>query len=219
MKSIRFVFFIATLMLIGSTSSFAAECTKRIESYNYLVDYSGSMMMRYSGSKESKLDLAKEAILKINEAIPHMSFQGGLYTFAPYSVIIPQGSLNACALGCGLKKLDSNLEIFGRFTPMGDGVKAHEKVIAQMPSKAAVILITDGLNNMGIDPVEEIKSIYQSNCSKVCFHIVSFADTAEGKKIIDQIMGLSCCSVLVDGMQLLQDPAVLKSFVNKVFCK
>lgn len=222
MKIIRSAIFAVTLLTAWTTGCFAAEvaatCTKRVESYNYLVDYSGSMMMKHAAVREPKIELAKEAILKINAAMPKMSYQGGLYTFAPYSVIIPQGSWNACVAECALNTIRSDLEIFGRLTPMGDGIKMHETVISQMPPQAAVILLTDGRNNLGINPVEEVKSIYQSN-PNVCFHVVSFADEPEGKAIIDQIIALNSGSVLVDGIQLIQNPAVCQEFVNNVFCQ
>ena len=222
MKIIHSAIFAVTLLTAWSTVCFAAEvtasCTKRVESYNYLVDYSGSMMMKHVAVREPKIELAKEAILKINAAMPKMSYQGGLYTFAPYSVIIPQGSWNSCVAECAVNTIKSDLEIFGRLTPMGDGIKMHETVINQMPPQAAVILLTDGHNNLGMNPVEEVKSIYQTN-PNVCFHVVSFADDAEGKAIIDQIVALNSGSVLVDGLQLLQNPAVCQEFVNSVFCQ
>lgn len=222
MRITRSVILAITMIASWATLSFAAEvagaCTKRIENYNYLVDYSGSMMMNHVSVGVPKLDLAKDAILKINAAMPKLSYQGGLYTVAPYSIVIPQGSWNSCVAECALNSLNSDLEIFGRLTPLGDGIKKHEAVISQMTSPVAIILLTDGENNLGMNPVDEIKSIYQKY-PNVCFHVVSFADHPEGKDIIDQIIALNSNSVLVDGVQLIQDPMICAEFVNKVFCQ
>ncbi len=224
MKFARLVLLIVALVFAWATAGFAAHnpqtCMKRIDSFNYLVDQSGSMMMTYRGAsaaKTTKIALAKKAIARVNEAVPALEYSGGLYTFAPYRSYVAQSAWDRDALAGGVEKISEDLDIFGRFTPMGPGLAAHDMVIKQMAPKAAVIIVSDGEANRGVDPIAEAKAIYASN-PDVCFHIISVADSPEGKKVLKAISDLSECSVLVEASELVTSDAAVEKFVGDVFC-
>jgi OOP family OmpA-OmpF porin len=99
---------------------------------------------------------------------------------------------------------------------MGDGLAANSADYAAMARPTAVILASDGASNKGIDPIAEAVAIYQAQPG-ICFHVVSFADTAEGQATLDKIAGLKDCSVAVKGSDLLADKAALEKFVADVF--
>lgn len=222
MKISRSIVLAVALVFAWATAGFAAHteeiCQKRIESFNYLVDYSGSMMMKYKPLGKTKIALAKAIIKRVNDVVPNLGYQGGLYVFAPYGTVVQQGPWDRAALSAGVDTLRDNLEILGRFTPMGNGIQAHNAVIQQMTPRAAVILVTDGLSNRGISPVEEVKAVYAAN-PNVCFHIISLADTAEGKATLDEIAALNACTVYVNGIDLLESDAAVDKFVGDVFCQ
>lgn len=222
MKTTRSIVLAVTLVFAWATAGFAAHsvetCAKRIESFNYLVDYSGSMMMKYKPLGQTKMAIAKTVINRINEMVPGLDYQGGLYTFAPYNEIVAQGPWDRAAIAQGVSRLQENLEVFGRFTPMGNGIQAHDAVIKNMIPRAAVILVTDGASNRGVNPVDEVKAVYASN-PNVCFHVISLADTEEGKRTIQEIAALNSCTVVADGFELFQSDAAVDKFVGDVFCQ
>jgi len=214
------VFLLTAALVLGSALTVMASpinCTKSVESFDFVVDYSGSMMMGYAKLKKVKMEVAKSLMIGINERIPAQSFDGGLHTIAPATTILPQGSWDRASMVRGVAKLRSNLEIVGRMTYMGDGIKAHENVIAAMKRKAAIILFTDGDNNRGIDLVAEVQSIYHTQ-RDVVVHIVSFADNARGKIILDRIAAMHRDTVYVEAHELAASPAALDKFVRAVFC-
>ena len=210
MKTTRSIVLAVTLVFAWATAGFAAHsvetCAKRIESFNYLMDYSGSMMMKYKPLGQTKMAIAKTVVNRINEMVPGLDYQGGLYTFAPYNTLVAQGPWDRAAIAQGVSSLKENLEVFGRFTPMGSGIQAHDAVINNMTPRAAVILVTDGASNRGVSPVDEVKAVYASN-PNVCFHVISLADTDEGKQTIAEIAALNSCTVVADGFELFQSDA------------
>lgn len=222
MKTTRSIVLAVALVFAWATAGLAAHstetCSKRIESFSYLVDYSGSMMMKYQPLGETKLALAKQIINNINDNVPDLGYQGGLYTFAPYTEVVAQGPWNRAAITQGVSSLRDDLEIFGRFTPMGNGISQHVPVIQNMPTQAAVILVTDGDSNRGINPVDEAKAVYAAN-PNVCFHVISLADTPEGKQTIAEIAALNSCTVVADGFELAQSEAAIDKFIGDVFCQ
>ena len=140
------------------------------------------------------------------------------YTFAPYGAVVNQGPWVRSTLAAGVDSLKDNLETFARFTPMGDGIQAHNGIISQMTPRAAVILVSDGESNRGISPIDEVKAIYAAN-PNVCFHVISVASSPEGQATLDAIAALNACSVSVKAIDLLKSDAAVDKFVGDVFCQ
>ena len=198
MKFTRSIVLAAALVFAWATAGLAAHsvetCDKRIESFNYLVDYSGSMMMSFRDTGMSKVAAAKEIIKRVNAVVPDLGYEGGLYTFAPYGTVVNQGTWNRDNLAAGVDTLKDNLETFARFTPMGTGIQTHNSVISQMTPRAAVILVSDGESNRGVSPIDEVRAIYSAN-PNVCFHVISLATTPAGKATLAEIARLNACTV------------------------
>ena len=214
--------FLVTLALVFGSALAAmaaplATCPKQVESFDFLLDYSGSMLMSYPKLKKVKVEVAKSLIASINDKIPALNIDGGLHTVAPASTIVPMGVWNRATVAKGVDAIRSNLEIVGRMTPLGNGLKAHETMFSGMKRRAAVILFTDGENNRGMDPVATVQNIYQSQPDLV-FHIVSFADTKEGRATLDRIAALNKNTVKVDAYDLSVNEAAMDKFVRAVFC-
>ena len=222
MKFSRSIVLAVALIFAWATAGFAAHsaeiCQKRIESFNYLVGDSGSMMMNFPSVGKTKMAVAKEVIKRVNDMVPELGYQGGLYTFAPYGAVVNQGPWVRSTLAAGVDSLKDNLETFARFTPMGDGIQAHNGIISQMTPRAAVILVSDGESNRGISPIDEVKAIYAAN-PNVCFHVISVASSPEGQATLDAIAALNACSVSVKAIDLLKSDAAVDKFVGDVFCQ
>ena len=220
MRSLSIFLVSVALVLGGALSAMAApvaNCVKKVESFDFIVDYSGSMMMSYPKLKKVKLEVAKSLMLSINDKLPALNIDGGLHTIAPASTIVPQGSWDRAALSKGVLKLRSNLEIVGRMTPIGDGFKSQTNMIAGMKRKAAVIFFSDGDNNRGTDPVAEVQNIYQTQ-RDVVVHVVSFADNPNGKATLDRIAALNKDCMYADAYELATSEAALDKFVKGIFC-
>ena len=220
MRTLPVFFVTLALVLGGALAAMAAplaNCAKKVESFDFIVDYSGSMMMNYPPLKQVKLDVAKNLIVRINEKIPALGFDGGLHTVAPASTIVRQGAWDRAALGKSVDRIRSDLDILGRGTPLGDGLQAQESTFAGMKRNAAVIFFTDGENNRGADPVPVVQSLYQTHRDLV-IHIVSFADTKTGKDTLDRIAALNSNTVYVEARTLFADEAALDRFVLSIFC-
>ena len=109
MKFSRFIVLAVALIFAWATAGFAAHSVeisqKRIESFNYLVDYSGSMMMNFPSVGKTKMAVAKEVIKRVNAVVPDLGYQGGLYTFAPYGAVVNQGPWVPSTLAAGADSL------------------------------------------------------------------------------------------------------------------
>lgn len=206
---------LALVMGLASASQ-AADLVRKVDSFDLVADQSGSMMMKMEGTKMTKAAGAKQVLTSIVEALPDLGYKGSAHTVAPASGVTAYGDFDRAAMKSGIAGLKTEGEIFGKMTPMGDGLHVLAADYANMARPTAVVLASDGANNEGLDPVAEVVSIYQAQPG-LCFHVVSFADTKEGQAVLDQIAGLKDCSVSVKGSDLLADQKALNQFVADVF--
>ncbi|SHN71141.1 OmpA family protein [Desulfovibrio litoralis] len=208
---------IAMLMLcVSSVFAQSGQAVRKVDSFTFFVDQSGSMMMTNKEVKLNKTELAKEVLKRVNNRIPDLGYAGGLHTFAPFSEVLTIAPYDKAKMDGAIASLKSNLDIYARFTPMGYGIDSFAPVASTMARPAAIILVTDGESNQGNDPVAEAQSVYAAN-PNVCFHIISLADTVKGKQVLDQIAALNACTVKVDAKELLTSDAAVDKFVADVF--
>ncbi len=86
-----------------------------------------------------------------------------------------------------------------------------------MKRNAALIIATDGGNNRGLNLVEVVKEIY-ANQRDLVVHIISFADTREGRDVVAQIATLNPHTLIADGIKLASDDRALEQFATDVYC-
>ena len=219
MKSIRLLVLAAALVLSYAVAAAAAPvCNKKVESFDFVVDYSGSMMMNNKDLKQPKMEAAKTALKRVNAAIPALDYYGGLHTISPNGAIIEQGPWNRAAMDAGINQLKSDFTIFGRMTSMGDGLQVYTPAFNAMKKPGAIILVTDGDNNRGVDFVEIARQLYASQRG-VTLHIISFADTPNGEANIKALAALNPSTVVVRGEDLVKSDAAVERFVLAVFCQ
>lgn len=220
MKTLRY-FALAAVMVLGlavAATAAAPTCNKKINSFDFVVDYSGSMMMQNKQLKLDKVIVAKNVLQRVNNAIPALDFNAGLHTITPNGVIIPQGPWDRAAMNAGIDKLKNGFKIFGRMTGMGDGLQKYEPFISSMQAPSALILVTDGDNNRGTNVVDVIRQLYASQ-RDLTVHIISLADNAKGEAIIKEIAALNPNTVVVRAEELATSDAAVERFVLAVFCK
>ena len=222
MKRFTLLTLAAALLLAFASVAFAAapaaQPMRKVDSFDFLVDYSGSMMMKHTGLGENKMEVAKTVLQRVNDRIPLLGYQGGLHTFAEDGELTPIQPYTKESLGAGIDALRSDLEVFHRLTPMGDGISYWTGALYNgMPSPKAVIIVSDGNKNRGMDPLQAAQEAYAANPG-LCFHVISLADNKEGQEYLDAITSLKpeCSVSVMAGDLLASDDAVMK-FVNDVF--
>lgn len=207
---------LATLMALVLAVSVQAETLRpKVDNFILFVDYSGSMAMQSDTFKSVKIKHAKELLTRMNAEIPALNYQSGVATFAPYSVLLAPTAYSKPAVSSALGNIKTDYEIFNRNTPMGIGLKDLDPVLSKLPGKTALIIATDGDSNFGEDPVAEAKAL-SAKYPNLCIHVISYADTARGRMVVDDIRAIKNCTVVGDP-KALAAPAALKQYVKDVF--
>ncbi|MBI5519924.1 MAG: OmpA family protein [Desulfovibrio sp.] len=207
---------LTVLMALVLAATAQAETLKpKVDNFILFVDYSGSMAMTSDSLNSVKIKHAKELIGRMNAEIPALGYKSGVATFAPYEQLSAPAPYDKAAVSAAAAKIKTDYEIYGRNTPMGMGLKDLDPVLSKFSGKTALIIFTDGDSNYGTDPVAEAKALY-AKYPNLCIHVVSYADNARGKMVIDEIRAISRCTVPADAKGL-NDAATLKKYVKDVF--
>lgn len=208
--------FLAAIMALAMAAQASAETLKpKVDNFVLFVDYSGSMAMKSDALNTVKIKHAKELIARMNAEIPALGYKNAVATFAPFSMLEAPAVYSKDAVAKAIAPIKTDYDIYGRNTPMGLGMKDLDPILSQLPGKTALIIFTDGDSNYGADPVAEAKALY-AKYPNLCIHVVSYADNAAGKMVIDEIRAISRCSVPSDAKGL-NDAAALKKYVRDVF--
>jgi OOP family OmpA-OmpF porin len=228
-----FIGLAALLAVALGTSAWgaAAKHQPKIDNFIFVSDESGSMRDNYMGQgtfthatgttastgeeEYFKFSFAKRAMQDMNQMIPELDYQAGLFSavtgFQSYQDLAPYDTKALCQ---AISKTQVAPRMYGFNTPLAKGLSKLEPTLQGLSGKTAVILFTDGGENLGGSPaavIDRLGSQYNT-----CFHIVSYAQSADEKKTIDAMAAVQDCTILVNGADMTEE-AKMQDFVQQVF--
>lgn len=214
----KFLMCLVVLVIAAFGSSALAAVEKqlpKVDNFLFVVDESGSMRGEYMDHQDSKFTLAHQAMLSMNEMIPELNYQAGLYSAVTgFQSYLDMEPYDTSSMNQAIEQTQAAPRMYGYRTPLANGLSQLEPVLQGLPGDTAVILFTDGGANLGGDPAAVVNQL--SNQYNTCFHIVSYAQTAKEKQIINSMAQVKDCTVLVSGADM-QDEAKMQGFVQRVF--
>ncbi len=171
----------------------SAHLLKKVDNFIIYMDQSGSMAYAKAQAGQQKFDKAIAAVNRLDKTLPELGYNGGVALFAPHkSLTSPTpyrtGSLSSAVVGV--------VPPFNHLTTMGTDLTKISPAIGKLSGTTALILFTDGAANEGGDPIAAARALYKKHAPNLCIHVISYADTPEGKQIIEKISALSNCSVV-----------------------
>lgn len=187
--------------------------------------------------KTKKILSVKKFLTELPKRIPIQDFNCGVFSFAPYTEFLKYGHYSEEDFQKGIERIKDNLEVMGRRTPLGIAIEEHGVLLAENGLKGPVYLITDGQINRGrrvVTPTEEEKEKekfdkeeeeipalvkFKERNPEVCLIVLSYADTEEGRKMVDRIVAEIPCSRKIELKDLLISDQKLDAFIAESFSK
>ncbi|MFW5730380.1 MAG: OmpA family protein [Desulfonatronovibrionaceae bacterium] len=211
---------LAALMLTAAASYAQAETRTviepRAENFIYFVDNSGSMGFEFEESGLKKSVVARDVLRTINDELPVLDADFGVYSYAPYKEYRDAQEMDVQDIDQALQDIPTDFEIFKRQTPMGSGMLDLNGPLDSLRDRISVVMVTDGESNLGPDPRDVLQDLYSQYGKRLCFHFISLAQTPEEKAMVEDLAGLSPCSV-VEGAHEMGKEFVRADFMKKVF--
>lgn len=227
------------LFMAASPAEARTKLVPLVDSFVIFVDHSGSMDFRHQETDVRKINMAKELIEKISARIPErLNYTGQLSTFGggdrfnPYDKIW-SGSFDNMTLVNASSTIAEMFEIYGRQTPLDQAFNLLGNDMNDLHGRTAVILLTDGENDMGPEMMANVEAFLGSSMGKeLTLHVVSFArspetdaadnmsgDEQEERMYAESLGNLSHGAVNANAVRLLNDEAALDTFVRSIFYK
>ena len=217
-----------------------ATCSdQKTDNFLVLQDASGSMGEKYKG--QTKYKTAGQVVSRMNQTIPGgMTLNAAVRTFGAgfssgtmlaYGPDVLTGQdiavsdlKNGTTAAYGPEPyMKSGLEDslgkvnYGGYTPIGVATSAGGEDIASMSGTAAVILVSDGKQNTGMDAISAVHEVKRRFGGKVCFYTVLVGDDPAGKELMDEIARIGECGFATTADAIYTSDG-MADFVESVFC-
>jgi len=186
---------------------------------NFLIVFDASISMKNKIKEETKLDIAKAIVDRMNQTIPELGQTAGLRSFghapevskaythllygmAEYSTQDLTKQFKVTRAG-GLSKLDAALD---------EALKDFEGLSG---SHNAVFIISDGLDidEKALVSARKLKDKYGTS---ICLYTIHVGDAPEGKEVLQKISEIGGCG-LYSGYKGLLTSAGMADFVENEF--
>ena len=188
----------------------------KVDNFILLIDLSGSMFLTQQGGVTTKAELAKKILLEMNKLIPELGYTGAIQSFPPSRVLIGPKRYDHLSFQKAIESLPVEGAIYGNQTPLGRGILDLAEVLKNMPpGKTAVILFTDGEENLGVEALEAEDNL-RATYPNLSFHTVSLSDKDKEKAILRELSGRTD-GVYVESSELVSDKVAQERFVKEVF--
>lgn len=177
---------------------------------NFFVFYdpSTAMDVPYRDSGMTRLEMARQILLKSNASLPELNWQTGLYphwknvmwlpgaerTFQPYYRL---QNYNQETFGAALEKLP----VTSSGPPMLQTALMKLEYLLPLPGRTEVFIFTNGaaFRFKGVDepePLAQAKKLAQKH--DVCFTLISSATNPGAEKLLHDIAAVNDCSQVID---------------------
>ena len=115
--------------------------------------------------------------------------------------------------------LESSLGManYGGYTPIGNAFSSGGVEKASMTGTTAVILVSDGKQNVGMDAAKAAQEVKNRFGDNVCFYTVLVGDDPAGKELMDEIARVGQCGFSTTAGTVYSSEG-MAGFVGAAFC-
>jgi len=199
------------------------EAVKTADNFLVLFNTAKTMGKPYKNTDMSHLDAAKKILQERNQMLPDLAYNAGLYTFAPTSVVYtqtlkayyPMQPYHKQEFANAVEQLPSEA---GGTTEIQRALLGLEPVLKDLSGKTVIFLFTDGVNTEvsaptqgSLGPNESARTPRElardlSQKYDICFHVISSAEGAVEKELVQAVSSINECSRVVPLEDLLSKP-------------
>jgi OmpA-OmpF porin, OOP family len=188
---------------------------QRTNNFLVLLDASGSMGEKYNG--QTKFTTAEQVVSRMNQTIPAgMRLNAAVRTFGAGFSSDTKSTYGPEAYSKGGLEASLGRANYGGYTPIGDASRAGGEDLSSMSGNTAVILVSDGKKNTGMDAAKAAQEVKNRYGDKVCFYTVLVGDDPAGKELMDGIARIGKCGFATTADSINSSKG-MAGFVQSVF--
>jgi OOP family OmpA-OmpF porin len=156
-----------------------------------------------------KIDAQFQILEQQNEILPELGYKAGLYTFTPFKTYYEMKTYIKVDFRSAIDRLPNTKTggFVGQPTPLAEGIKALDPILANLSGKTAVFLFSDGTYQLGgqkLRPLDMARNLVEKY--NVNFYLISSATTPKAEKLLADIAALNEGSRVIPFDALYQNP-------------
>ena len=198
----------------------AGELAQKVDAFAVIYDSTLSMNDMYKGA--SKLNQEKTLVTLLNDTIPNLKLSAAVRAFGQFK---PFGDTTTKALfGPGEYTKSALPQAIGAFkegsgfSPLDAALDGAAADLKSQAGQLAVIAFSDGEDMGNYKPVAAAQRLKSAYGDRVCIYTVHMGESAEGRKVMQQVADAGQCGFMVTG-DSISSPGAMSDFVEKVFLK
>ena len=182
---------------------------KTVDNFIVLFDASGSMADKYKEGVQ-KIDAEFQILEQQNAILPELGYNAGLYTFTPFETYYDMQPYNRVEYKRAIDRLPSTKtagSFVGQPTPLAEGIKKLDPILAKLSGKTAIFIFSDGTYQLGgqkLRPLAMARNLVEKY--NVSFDLISSATTPKGEKLLADIASLNEGSRVISFDDLYKNP-------------
>jgi len=189
---------------------------QKTNNFLVLLDASGSMGEKYKG--QTKYRIAEQVVSRMNQTIPGgMNLNAAVITFGAGFGSDAKATFGPAVYSKEGLEASLGKANYGGYTPIGSALNAGGEKVGSMSGQTAVILVSDGKNNAGMDAVKAAQKVKNRFGDKICFYTVLVGDDPGGKALLGEIANIGQCGFATTADAIYTSEG-MANFVSTVFC-
>jgi OOP family OmpA-OmpF porin len=179
------------------------------DNFIVLYDASGSMGDDYKEGIK-KIDAELQILEQQNEILPELGYKAGLYLFTPFKAYYEMKTYIKVDFRQAIDRLPSTKTaggFVGQPTPLAEGIKNLDPILANLSGKTAIFIFSDGTYQLGgqkLRPLNMARNLVEKY--NVNFYLISSATTPKAEKLLADIAELNEGSRVIPFDNLYQNP-------------
>jgi OOP family OmpA-OmpF porin len=195
----------------------AGDYAPKVDNFIVVLDASSSMGEWYNG--QTKFNLAKNIVDRMNQTIPDIKMNGALRTFGHSQKLSREKTVlfygltdySQAGFQAGLDKVKRA----GGTTPMASAINAATGDLASAQGKIAVIVVSDG-KDPDHSPVKAAQALKGKFDDRLCIYTILVGDNVAGKALMEKLAQTGECGFSVNADDIASADS-MADFVEKVF--
>jgi len=182
---------------------------KTADNFIILFDASGSMADEYKEGVQ-KIDAELQILEQQNAILPELGYKAGLYLFTPFKPYYEMQPYSKAEFKKAIDRLPSTKtagSFVGQPTPLAEGIKNLDPILANLSGKTAIFIFSDGTYQLGgqkLRPLDMARNL--TDKYNVNFYLISSATTPKGEKLLADIASLNEGSRVISFDNLYKNP-------------
>lgn len=198
----------------------SGDYVQKVDNFLLILDDTASMHL--DRQWQSQLAKAKLVANNMNNTIPALKMQAGMRVFGPNSYSLADGSalqhgMTAHSKSAFGEAINSVIRTGGN-TPLARTFALANADLAGTTGDIAVIVISDGEENIGGSSVAAAQALKDKYKDRVCIYTILIGNSPAGRATMEKIAQAGGCGFATDE-EAVSTPAGMASFVEKVFLK